>query len=188
MEAVANNAQAQVIASLAKAAPDCTNGQLIGTFGERAVEAELLRRRWVTANINASIRNIKDFDLFAVKNARLVHIRVKTCSPNTDMQFSFRKGQEITFDDIAATDFTVVVRMGATRNDDRFYVVPTRVVLQAVDKHRRASLARDVKDDGHWVLKWRERRDEQSNPNYGFEKKWAEYLNRWGGLETMPIE
>jgi len=42
--------------------------------------------------------------------------------------------------------------------------------------------------DGHWVLKWRERRDEQSNPNYGFEKKWAEYLNRWGGLETMPIE
>ena len=104
------------------------------------------------------------------------------------MQFSFRKGQEITFDDIAATDFTVVVRMGATRNDDRFYVVPTRVVLQAVDKHRRASLARDVKDDGHWVLKWRERRDEQSNPNYGFEKKWAEYLNRWGGLETMPIE
>src|SRR5215472_15594268 len=184
-----NRAQAQVMASLAKAAPDRTNvQQLVSAFGERAVEAELLRRGWVTANINASIRNVKDFDLFAVKNARLLHIRVKTCSPNQDMQFSSRKGQEITFDDIAGTDFTVVVRMGATRNDDRFYVVPTRVVLQAVDKHRRASLARGVKDDGHWVLKWRERRDEQSKPNYGFEKKWAEYLNRWNGLETMPIE
>jgi hypothetical protein len=31
-------------------------------------------------------------------------------------------------------------------------------VLQALDEHRRASLARGVKDEGHWVLKWRERR------------------------------
>jgi hypothetical protein len=183
MEAVENDPQAQVMASLAKAVPDRTNGQLVGAFGERAVEAELLRRRWVTANINASIRNVKDFDLFAVKNARSLHIRVKTCSRNEDMQFSSRKGQEITFDDIVGTDFTIIVRMGATRNDDRFYVVPTRVVLQALDEHRRASLARGVKDEGHWVLKWRERRDGQSQPNYGFEKKWAEYLNRWDGLD-----
>src|SRR5262249_56916441 len=117
MRAVGNNrAQAQVMASLAKAAPDRTNvQQLVSAFGERAVEAELLRRGWVTANINASIRNVKDFDLFAVKNSVWLHIRVKTCSPNVDMQYSSRIDQEITTDDIAGTDFTVVVRMGATR-------------------------------------------------------------------------
>src|SRR5262245_31760888 len=71
MKAVGNNqVQAQVMASVAKAAPDQTSGQLVGAFGERAVEAELLRRCWVTANINASIRNVKDFDLFAVKKKR----------------------------------------------------------------------------------------------------------------------
>src|SRR5215510_11707926 len=94
-----HRAQAQVMASLAEAAPvGRANKQLVSAFGERAVEAELLRRGWVTANINASIRNVKDFDLFALKNDRSLHIRVKACSPNEDMQFSSRKAQEITFD------------------------------------------------------------------------------------------
>jgi hypothetical protein len=186
MKAAGKGAQAQVIAaSLAKLAPGRTNGQLVAAFGERAVEAELLRHHWITANINASIRNVKDFDLFAVKNALLLHVRVKTCSRNEDMQFSSRKGQEITFDDIAVTDFTVVVRMGATRNDDRFYIVPTRIVLQALNEHRRASLVRGVKDQGHWVLKWRERSDRQSHPNYGFERKWEKYLDCWHRLDDL---
>jgi len=167
-----NRAQAQVMASLAKAAPGRASGQFVSAFGERAVETELLRRSWLTANINASIRNVKDLDLFAAKNARSLHIRVKTCSPKEDMQFSFRPDQEITTDDIRGTDFTVVVRIGSRRDEDRFYVVPTGVVLQALAEHRRASLARGVKDNGHWVLKWRELRSGQSQPNYGFEKKW----------------
>ena len=185
MKAVGNNlVQAQVMASLAKAAPDRTTvQQLVSAFGERAVEAELLRRGWVTANINASIRNVKDFDLFAVKNARLLHIRVKTCSPNEDVQYSTRVGQDITTDDIGDADFTVVVRMGATRNEDRFYVVPTQVVFQALAEHRRASLARGVQDKGHWVLKWHELRSQQSQPNYGFERKWEKYLDGWDLLD-----
>jgi hypothetical protein len=77
--------------------------------------------------------------------------------------------------------------MGATRNDDQFYVVPTPVVLRALAEHRRASLA-NVKDEGHWVLRWHELRSGHSQPNYGFEKKWGEYLNGWGGLETMANE
>jgi hypothetical protein len=185
MKVVGNTrAQAQVMASLAKAAPDRTSGQLIGAFGERAVEAELLRRGWITANINASIRNVKDFDLFAVKNTRSLHIRVKTCSPKKDIQYGFRKGQEITTDDIAGTDFTVIVRMGEKRNQDRFYVVPSRVVLQALDEWRRAALTvgrpkskGPQKDIGLWVLRWRELRSRQSQPNYGFEKKWEKYLD-----------
>lgn len=93
MKAEGNNrAQAQVMASLAKAAPGRTNGQLVGAFGERAVEAELLRRGWVTANINASIRNVKDIDLFAEKNNRSLRIRVKTCSRKEAVQYRTRIG------------------------------------------------------------------------------------------------
>jgi hypothetical protein len=99
------------------------------------------------------------------------------------MQFNSRKGQEITFDDIAGTDFTVVVRMGVMRNDDRFYIVPTRIVLQALKEHRRASLTRGVQDKGHWVLQWDELRSGQSQPNYGFEKKWEKYLDGWQQLD-----
>ena len=185
-----NRVQAQVMASLAKAAeaagPADRTTQLVSAFGERAVEAELLRNGWVTANVNASIRNVKDIDLFAVKNNRSLHIRVKTCSPKNDMSYGLRKGQEITTDDIRGTDFTVVVRMGATRNEDQFYVVPSRVVLQALAEWRRAALAgpRPQKDIGLWVLRWREHSSSQNKPNYGFEKKWEKYLDRWGGLEA----
>jgi hypothetical protein len=177
-----NGAQAQIVASLAKAARGRTTGQLVGAFGERAVETELLRRGWVTANINASIRNVKDIDLFAEKNARSLRIRVKTCSPNEAVQYRTRIGQEITTDDIGHTDFTVVVRMGATRNDDRFYVVPTKVIFDALAEWRRAGLARGQQDKGQWVLKWHEHSSRQSKPNFGFEKKWAKYLDRWDDL------
>jgi hypothetical protein len=85
-----NRAQAQVMASLARTSPGRTNGQLVGAFGERAVEAELLRHGWVTANVNTSIRNVKDIDLFAFKSTRSLHIRVKTCSPKKDIQYSSR--------------------------------------------------------------------------------------------------
>src|SRR5205807_1404123 len=130
------------------------------------------------------IRNIKDFDLFVGKPARSLQIRVKTCSPNEDVQYGTRKNQEIMTDDIRETDFTVVVRMGAVRNQDRFYVVPSQAVLQALAEWRRASLAEPGREDkGHWVLRWREHRDGQSRPNYGFEKKWAKYLDRWDHLD-----
>ena len=190
MKAVEDNrVQAQVTTSLTKAVADRTNGQLVGAFGERAVEAELLRRGWMTANINASIRNVKDFDLFAVKkNARSLHIRVKTCSPKKDVQYRMREGQEITTDDIGHTDFTVVVRMGSRRDEDRFYVVPTKVVFEALAEWRRTALARQ-QDKGHWVLRWHELRSGESRPNYGFEKKWQKYLDGWSQLEcTAEID
>jgi hypothetical protein len=68
--------------------------------------------------------------------------------------------------------------MGATRNDDRFYVVPTKVVFDALAEWRRGGLARGQQDKGHWVLKWHEHGSGQSKPNFGFEKKWEKYLDR----------
>jgi hypothetical protein len=178
------------------------SSQLVGAFGEKAVEAELLRRGWITANVNLSVKNTKDFDLFAFKNGRSLHLRVKTCSQNEDVTFNFRPNQEITVDGVMATDFTIIVRMGADRNDDEFYIVPTRVVREALAAHRTAYLAesrRDGgrrKDDGRWVLRWHELRSRQPKPNYGFEKKWEEYRDGWerlsgqatsGSLETASL-
>jgi len=98
------------------------------------------------------------------------------------MQFRCRKSQEITTDGIADADFTVIVRMGAGRVSDQFYIVPSRVIFEALSAHRTASLPTQ-KDLGHWVLRWREHRSGEVKPNYGFEKKWTTYLNAWDGLE-----
>jgi hypothetical protein len=156
--------------------------QLVGAFGERAVEAELLRRGWLTANVNASVRNARDFDLFATKKTRSLQIRVKTCSPGQDVQFNTARGREIILDEIADTDFTVVVRIGASRDRDQFYIVPTKIVRTALSVHRTNAL-RTQQDRGHWVLRWREHRSDEEKPNYGFERKWALYLDAWGRLD-----
>jgi hypothetical protein len=79
--------------------------------------------------------------------------------------------------------------MGEKRNQDRFYVVPSQVVLQALDEWRRAALMGrrgskgPQKDIGLWVLRWRELRSGQTQPNYGFEKKWEKYLDGWDLLD-----
>ena len=58
------------------------NHQAIGAFGERAVEAELLRRGWIPANVNATVKNAADFDIYAVKKGHTVHLRVRACGPD----------------------------------------------------------------------------------------------------------
>jgi hypothetical protein len=52
-----------------------------GAFGEKAVEAELLRHNWIPANVNQTIKNAAKFDVYAVKGDRSVQICVKTCRP-----------------------------------------------------------------------------------------------------------
>jgi hypothetical protein len=53
--------------------------QAAGAFGEKAVEAELLRRNWIPANVNATVKNAAKFDIYALKGNRSVQIQVKTC-------------------------------------------------------------------------------------------------------------
>src|SRR5277367_6778929 len=100
--------------------------QHVGAFGERAAEAELLRNGWHTANFNASIKNAADYDLIASKLGRTVHLRIKTCGPRQyAFQFSSHVGQELPTTGLAATDYTILVRMGVQRHDDCFYIIPT---------------------------------------------------------------
>src|SRR5207237_3237333 len=39
--------------------------QMVGAYGEKVVEAQLLRRGWIPSNVNASVKNAARFDIVA---------------------------------------------------------------------------------------------------------------------------
>jgi hypothetical protein len=126
------------------------NHQAVGAFGERAVEAELLRRDWIPANVNATVKNAADFDIYAVKKGHSVHLRVRACGPDSRaFQFGgFDPGEQVKIGNFSDTDFTVLVSMSSDRNRDQFYVVPSRVVREEIAQRRKQYLSvprRDVR-------------------------------------------
>ena len=143
--------------------------QAAGAFGEKAVEAELLRRNWMPANVNATVKNAAKFDIYAVKRDRHVQIRVKTCRPNKTacVWGGFRKNNPITARGINKIDFTIVVRMGKSREVDRFYVVPTAVVWKEIGKRQTEQKPKRRKEIGMWRLSFGERRDGQERRGMG---------------------
>jgi hypothetical protein len=160
--------------------------QVVGAYGEKAVEAELLRKGWVTANINTSIKNAADFDIFAHKGRHKVNVRVKTCKPEgIGFTFGFRPKEKIKTNGLAADDFTILVRMGSSRREDVFYVIPTRVVRRCLNKHREFYLKQPNRDGtekvdtGQWYLRF----GKGSAPNSNIEGRWKRYLENWAMLE-----
>jgi hypothetical protein len=167
------------------------DNQLVGAFGEKAAEAELLRHGWRTANFNTSIKNAAEYDLIARKDGRTVLLRVKTCGPGQNaFQFSSRPDHEMKTSDLREEDYTILVRMGDKRQDDHFYVMPTRILREQVNAHRKAFLAtmrRDGaprKDLGHWTLRLYQVRSGEDRPNYGFAQKWKSYRDAWQLLDS----
>lgn len=105
--------------------------QAVGAYGERVVEAELLRRGWTPSNVNASVKNAAEYDIIAQRDGRVVLLRVKTCSPGQRaFQFSIRPQEKFTAENLPSNDFTVLVSMGAKRDGDEFWVLPTRVLRE----------------------------------------------------------
>jgi hypothetical protein len=159
--------------------------QAAGAFGEKAVEAELLRRNWIPANVNQTVKNAIKFDIYATKADdpnRSVQIRVKTCRPNMTafLWGGFSPTDTITTADTVPTDFTVIVRMGDRREDDRFYILPTAIAWKEIalrqSEHREKSSAKEI---GMWRLSFRDRRDGQERGGEGIERKWKQYEAAW---------
>ena len=71
----------------------------------------------------------------------------------------FQSDKPIKTTGINETDFTIIVRMGESHNEDRFYIVPTAVVWQEISKRQAEHKSRGVKDIGMWRLSFSERRD-----------------------------
>jgi hypothetical protein len=163
--------------------------QAAGAFGEKAVEAELLRHNWMPANVNATVKNAAKFDIYAFKKYgqrdRALQIRVKTCRPKMTAFLcgGFQPGIPITTEGINETDFTIVVRMGTNREGDRFYVVPTAVVWREIGKRQTEHKPRGRKEIGMWRLSFGERRDRQEKGGHGIERKWSQYLDKWDLLD-----
>jgi hypothetical protein len=165
--------------------------QAAGAFGEKAVEAELLRHNWIPANVNASVKNAAKFDIYAVNRVnereRQVQIQVKTCRPGMPafLNGGFQAGKPITAAGISESDFTVVVRMGDKRERDRFYVVPTAVVWTEIGARQREHKVR--KHIGMWRLRFKGRRDGRQEAGCDIENKWSQYLDDWQQLDRVSF-
>jgi len=152
--------------------------QAAGAFGEKAVEAELLRHNWIPANVNQTIKNAAKFDIYAVKGDRSIQVRVKTCRPGMSavLMGGFPPGKPITTNDITRSDFTIIARMGKSRQDDRFYVMPTTIVWKEIatrqSEHKERSSAQEIGKDG------------QERGGVGIERKWKQYEGAWKLLDA----
>jgi hypothetical protein len=160
--------------------------QAAGAFGEKAVEAELLRNNWIPANVNRTLKNAEDYDIFALKGDRWIKVRVKTCRPGMRafLYGGFAPGQPIQTTDIKPDDFTIVVRMGQQRQDDRFYVVPTIVVWKEISKRQSEHAERGAREIGMWRLRFNDRKDGREEGGVGIERKWGQYEGVWELLDV----
>jgi hypothetical protein len=168
--------------------------QAVGAYGEKAAEAELLRRGWIPANVNASIRNAADFDLIAQKQHRIVLLRVKACQPKLrEFQFGTKPESKFSVQDLKPNDYTILVSMGAERYQDEFYIVPTSIVRNSLNAHIDEYLQRKTrkgnyrKDTGQWTLRLRSLKSGEDRHSHGYEDKWAQYRENWAALDTAAI-
>jgi hypothetical protein len=166
--------------------------QAVGAYGEKVVEAALLRLGWIPSNVNASVRNAARFDIVAQgPKGQLVPIRVKTCGPGQEaFQYGFRTGP-VPMNDLLEVDFTVLVVMGNEAISDRFFIVPTRVVREALEAGRTAFYKIRRRDGGPRVetgqitLWLRPLRDGRDDGQHDFGRKWECYLARWDLLSGI---
>lgn len=163
--------------------------QQVGAFGERAVEAELLRNGWTPANVNSTVKNAKDYDIIAYKGHMEVRLRVKACR-HDQPGFQFGGLTEVETEGFPKNDFTVLVRMGRDRSKDQFYVVPTAVVRKQIRQHADDYLSIPKKDGdprknlGHWTLHLGDLKSGKERSSHGYAKRWAQFLEGWPLLDS----
>ena len=159
--------------------------QMVGAYGEKMVEAALLRHGWIPSNVNASVRNAARFDIVAQgPQGQLAPIRVKACGPKQHaFQFGLKPGR-VPKDDLLKIDFTVLVAMGDELADDRFFVVPTKVVREALEAGR-VSFHGVPRKDGQprvetgQITLWLRPLKSKDDPQHDFARKWKHYLDQW---------
>ncbi len=163
------------------------SAQMVGRLGELAVEQELLKRGWMVGNFNASLPNTMAYDLFAVKGARRVCLRVKTTSGNM-VQYTAKKDGSIFRNLLRGDngDFVVIVLMDKAKPKE-FYIVPTRVVESLIitsNKTWHMQPKRDGtprKKTQHRALEFTGKAD--SALGRGLRIKWDKYEGAWASLE-----
>jgi hypothetical protein len=156
--------------------------QLVGAFGEWAAIVELLRRGWTPANVNQTINNNQDVDIFAQKRDRKVSISVKTLRESQSHWTigGFKRGVPIQPLPVDHSHFTILVTMGREREGDQFYVIPSHVVRQECALRQREVYP---SDRGAWNMRLADRKDGEVRAGWGIRNKWKQYCEAWEGLE-----
>jgi hypothetical protein len=163
--------------------------QAVSAYGEKMVEAALLRLGWIPSNVNDSVKNAARFDIIAQgPDGLLVPIRVKTCGPQVEaFQYAYKRDRPIPTDDLLSGDFTVLVAMGECMTDDRFFIIPTQKVRDELEAGRIAyrdgtrkdgqPLAQNVQFSLH--LRPPSRSGMDQPPQRDLARKWERYLDGW---------
>jgi len=168
--------------------------QTVGAYGEKAVEAELLRRGWIPSNVNASVKNAAEFDVIAQKASRVALLRVKTSGPGQRaFQFSIKPGKKFDAVRCRDNDVTIFVSMGITRQQDEFYVVPTGRVRQSLNDHIDEYLSHKTgkgeprKDTGQWTLHLDPLKRGPDRHSRGYKNKWSLCRDGWALLDQVAL-
>jgi hypothetical protein len=163
-----------------------------GAFGEWAVVVELLRRGWIPANVNQTVKNNDGFDILAQKGNRRVSLSVKTRRSHVaHFQIGgFSPGVEIQSLPYSDSDFTILVGMAEKRAADQFYVVPSHRVREECQLVRQVYLStlkrsgQKKKDIGHYNLVLAD-----VGKRYGnLEERWKRYFDNWQSLEQPEAQ
>jgi hypothetical protein len=169
------------------------HSQLVGAFGERAVEAELLRHGWLSANFNSSVDNAREYDIVCTKDGKVALLQVKTCNATEDaFTFGgFKRDEPIRPRKFSDNEFTVLVKMGVQRASDQFYVVPTQIVHDEI-RFRQTEWLGVAKRDGDrrqdigmWVLRLSKRRDGMGEKGRDMATKLKTYEGAWAQLDDI---
>lgn len=168
------------------------SSQAVGAFGEWSAVCELLRRGWIPANVNGTVKNAENFDIYALKHDRQVRLRVRACQPGSRaFRFGgFQAGKPVPLQDFEESDFTVLVSIGQKRDDDEFFIMPSRAVREEIIQRQGAWISKpkrdgsERKDTGPWTLRLDERKDGTDEGGWGLARKWAQYRENWNLLES----
>jgi hypothetical protein len=152
--------------------------QAVGAYGEKVVEAELLRHGWMPANVNKTVSNAEAFDILAHKGRSILKLRVKACGPET-VGFVFPPFEPNRV--IDNNDFTILVKMGEKRECDEIFIIPTKDLHKDIRAYAEPALARGLKNK-RWTLQFADH-PKGARPNFGFAQKWAKYRGDWQVLE-----
>ena len=118
---------------------------LVGNAGEFLVVGELLRRDVIAA---LAPRNAPHFDVLATNGLMSTNIRVKTKSSRADTWVCRVSAKEVVehawkrtvFAGKTARDFVVLVDLPQQPSSPRYFIVPTRVLEQRLQKKFKAVL------------------------------------------------
>ncbi len=163
--------------------------QANGRIGELLVEIELLKRGWLVANINNSVKNAVAFDIIAVNGKKKIGIRVKTFQQkHSGAQYNAKENLSPFIDLQKKDDFVIIVR----KNNNETYIsfiIPTYVVDKQIKidfnkfvldgvKNSKWDKKTKTKEHKHRLLVFKTTKNKK-----GLEDIWKKYINNWDILK-----